>query len=121
MTFIMDIAGHEAGTAGFTEEKAKNMGFDVTSVSHETLKTRPAYGGKPVYLKLIADRGTRTLLGAQILSQHEIGGMINELAVMFTNRIHLSDISQIDRPYSPLIGPDLTRRAIETLLAKLNK
>lgn len=121
MTFIMDISGYEVGTAGFTEEKAKSMGFNVATSTLETLKTRPAYGGKPVYLKLIADKETRALLGAQILSRHEIDGMTNELSLMFANKIPLHDISQLDRPYSPLVGPDIIRRAIETLLVKLDK
>jgi NADPH-dependent 2,4-dienoyl-CoA reductase/sulfur reductase-like enzyme len=120
MTFIMDVSGHEVGAVGFTEEKAKKMGFDVTSVLHKTLKTRPAYDGKPVYCKLIADRRTKTLLGGQIVSKHEIAGMINELAVVFAERVPIPDISQIDTPYSPLIGPDPVRGAMARLVTKLN-
>ncbi len=118
MTFIMDVSGHEVGAVGFTEEKAKKMGFDVTSVSYKALKTRPAYGGKPVYCKLIADCRTQTLLGGQIVSQHEIGGMINELAMAFAERVPLPDILRIDTPYSPLIGSDPARGAMVGLLAK---
>lgn len=121
MTFIMDVSGHEVGTVGFTEEKAKEMGFDVISVSHKTSKTRPAYGGKPVYCKLIADRRTQTLLGGQVVSQHEIGGMINEMALAFAERVPLPDISRIDMPYSPLVGPDPVRGAMARLVTKLNK
>jgi NADPH-dependent 2,4-dienoyl-CoA reductase/sulfur reductase-like enzyme len=121
MTFIMDVSGHEVGAVGFTEEKAKKMGFDVISVAHKALKTRPAYGGKPVYCKIIADRRTQTLLGGQIVSQHEIGGMINELAVVFAEGVPLPDILRIDTPYSPLIGPDPVRGAMALLLTKLDK
>lgn len=120
MTFIMDVSGHEVGTVGFTEERARDMGFDVASVLSNSLKTRPAYGGKPFYFKLIADRKTQTLLGGQIISQHEIGGMISELAVALVERIPLSDFCRIDTPYSPLIGPDPGRRAMARLLAKLS-
>jgi NADPH-dependent 2,4-dienoyl-CoA reductase/sulfur reductase-like enzyme len=121
MTFIMDVSGHEVGAVGFTEEKAKMMGLDVTSASFKTSKTRPAYGGKRVYCKLIADRRNQNLLGGQIVSQHEIGGMINELALTFAERVHLPDILRIDTPYSPLIGSDPTRGAMELLLAKLDR
>ena len=121
MTFIMDVTGHEVGAFGFTEEKAIKMGFDVTSVSYRAPKTRPAYGGKRVYIKLIADRGTRTLLGGQVISRHEIGGMINEMALVFAQKIPIPDILRIDSPYSPLIGPDPARGAMGLLLTKLDK
>ena len=121
MTFIMDVSGHQVGAMGFTEEKAIKMGFDVTSVSFKAPKTRPAYGGKRVYIKLIADRGTLTLLGGQIISQHEIGGMINELALVFAQKIPIPDILRIDSPYSPLVGPDPARGAMGLLLTKFDK
>jgi NADH oxidase (H2O2-forming) len=121
MTFVMDVSGYEVGAVGFTEEKAKNMELDVTSVSYKALKTRPAYGGKPVYCKLVADRRTQTLLGGQIISQQEIGGMINELAVAFAERVPIPNIMRIDTPYSPLIGPDPLRGALALLVKKLNK
>ena len=121
MTFVMDVSGHEVGAVGFTEEKAKLMGLDVTSVSSKTSKTRPAYGGKRLYCKLIADRKNQNLLGGQIVSQHEIGGIINELALAFAERVPLPDILQIDTPYSPLIGLNPTRGAMALLLAKLDK
>ena len=119
MTFVMDISGHGVGAVGFTEERAKNMGLDTVSVSSNSLRTRPAYGGKPVYYKLIADRRTQTLLGGQIVSQHEIGGMINELAVALLERTPLADFCRIDMPYSPLIGPDPVLGGMASLLAKL--
>ena len=83
---------------------------------------RPAYGGKHVHCKLIANRVTRTLLvGGQVISQHEIGGMINELALVFAQKIPLPDILRIDSPYSPLIGPDPARGAMGLLLTKFDK
>ena len=121
MTFIMDISGYDVGSFGFTEERAKNMGLDVTSVFYKAPKTRPAYGGKRVYIKLIADRGPLTLLGGQIISQHEIGGMINELALVFAQKIPIPDILRIDSPYSPLVGPDPARGAMGLLLTKFDK
>jgi NAD(P)H-nitrite reductase large subunit len=120
MTFIMDLSGHQVGAVGFTEESARNMGFDVAAAFSNSLKTRPAYGGKPVYCKFIADRRTQTFLGGQVISQHEIGGIINELAVALAERIPLADFCRIDTPYSPLVGPDPGRRAMARLLAKLS-
>ena len=102
MTFIMDVSGHEVGVVGFTEEKAKMMGLSVASVYLKALKTRPAYGGKRIHCKLIADRGNRNLLGGQIVSQDEIGGIINELALTFAERVPLSHSCGSIRPILPL-------------------
>ena len=121
MTFIMDVSGLEVGTVGFTEEKAKEMGLDAISASYRAPKTRPAYGRKRVYCKLIADRKTQTLLGGQIVSQHEIGGMISELALAFAEKVPIPSILAIDAPYSPLIGTDPVRGAMTLLMNKLDK
>jgi len=51
----------------------------------------------------------------------EIGGMINELALVFAEKVPIQDILQIDSPYSPLVGPDPARGAMGLLLAKLDK
>jgi len=119
MTFIIKIFDYQIGSVGFTERMARQKGLDVTCVTSKVPRTRPAYGGKGVYYKFIADRKTQTLVGAQLISEHEIAGMINELAVVLMNRIPLSIFSQLDIPYSPLIGPDPVRTCVAELLAKL--
>ncbi len=119
MTFIIKIFDYQIGSVGFTERVARQKGLDVTCVTSKVPRTRPAYGGKGVYYKFIADRKTQTLVGAQLISEHEVAGMINELAVVLMKRIPLSIFSQLDIPYSPLIGPDPVRTCVAELLAKL--
>jgi len=119
MTFIIKIFDYQIGSVGFTERVARQKGLDVTCVTSKVPRTRPAYGGKGVYYKFIADRKTQTLVGAQLISEHEVAGMINELAVVLMKRIPLSIFSQLDIPYSPLIGPDPVRTCVAAILAKL--
>ena len=121
MTFVMDISGHEVGTVGFTEERAKKLGLDIVSVFFETSKTRPTYGNKLVHCKLVADRKTQTLVGAQLFSQHGVGGIVNELALAFASKIPVPDMLRIDTPYSPLIGSDPMKWALEALMAKIEE
>jgi NADH oxidase (H2O2-forming) len=121
MTFVMDMSGHEVGTVGFTEERAKKLGLDIVSVFFETSKTRPTYGNKLVHCKLVADRKTQTLVGAQLFSQHGVGGIVNELALAYASKIPVPDMLRIDTPYSPLIGSDPMKWALEALMAKIEE
>jgi len=119
MTFVIDIFGHQIGTAGFTEKAAREKGLDVGSATTTALTARPNYGGKPIRYKLIGDRKTRTLVGAQVISEQAIQGTMNELAVIIAEKIPLANLMAIDFPYSPLVGQETVVEAIARLLPKL--
>jgi NADPH-dependent 2,4-dienoyl-CoA reductase/sulfur reductase-like enzyme len=119
MTFVIDIFDHQIGTVGLTEKAAREKGLDVGSAATTALTARPLYGGKPIHYKLIGDRKSRTLVGAQVISEHEIQGIINELAVIAAERIPLANLMAIDFPYSPLIGQETVVEAIARLLPQL--
>jgi len=119
MTFVIDIFDHQIGTVGFTEKAARERGLDVGSAATTALTARPLYGGKPIRYKLIGDRKTRTLVGAQVISEQEIQGTINELAVIAAERIPLANLMAIDFPYSPPVGRETLVKAIAGLLSGL--
>jgi len=119
MTFVIDIFDHQIGTVGFTEKAAREKGLDVGSATTTALTARPLYGGKPIHYKLIGDRKTRTLVGAQVISEQAIQGTINELAVIAAERIPLANLMAIDFPYSPLVGLETVVGAIARLLPRL--
>jgi len=119
MTFVIDIFGHQIGAVGFTEKAAREKGLDVGSATTTALTARPNYGGKPIHYKLIGDRKTRTLVGAQVISEQAIQGTINELAIIAAERIPLADLMAIDFPYSPLVGQETVVEAIARLLPRL--
>lgn len=121
MTFVIDIFGHQIGTAGFTETAAREKGLDVASSTTTALTARPRYGGKPIHYKLIGDRQTRTLVGAQVISEQPIQGTINELAVIIAERIPIANLLGLDFPYSPLVGLETVVGAAARLLPKLKK
>jgi len=119
MTFVIDIFGHQIGTVGFTETAAREKGLDVGSAITTALTARPRYGGKPIHYKLIGDRQTRTLVGAQVISEQPIQGTINELAVIIAERIPIANLLGLDFPYSPLVGLETVVGAAARLLPKL--
>ena len=120
-TFIIEILGHQVGAVGFTERLAREKGLEVVSHIATTLSTRPKYGRKPIYCKLITDGGTQNLVGAQVISEGPIRGAIDELALAIACRIPLSKLAQIDTPYSPAVGGDQVRGTVRELMNKIGR
>jgi len=119
MTFIIEILGYQIGSVGFSEKLAQDKGLDIVSHTTTTLSTRPKYGRDPIYCKMIADRGTRNLIGAQLISKAPIRGVIDELALAVVCQLSLEKMIQIDVPYSPAIGGDMIRWAMRGLKNKI--
>jgi len=119
MTFVIEIFGHQIGTAGFTERVAQEKGMDVASITMSMPTTRPRYGGKLVHYKLIADRRTRTLVGVQIISEEMIRGIINEMALAIAEKVPLDRLAVLETPYSPAVGMDPIGIGMGRLIGKL--
>jgi pyruvate/2-oxoglutarate dehydrogenase complex dihydrolipoamide dehydrogenase (E3) component len=120
MTFIIGIFGYQVGSVGFTEKLAREKGLDVISHLTTTLSTRPKYGKKPVYCKLIAERGAGNLVGAQVISEASIRGAVDELALAIACKVPLDKLAQLDTPYSPAVGGNQIRWAVRELMDKIN-
>ena len=104
MPFVIDIFGCEVGTVGFTEAYAWELGLETVSSVTATSTRRRAFGGKPIHIKLIADKNARTLVGAQVISEELVAAKIDRLAVAIAERIPVERLSQIDTGYSPTVG-----------------
>ena len=90
--------------------------MDVVSVTVDTPWLRQRFDGKPAHYKLIADRKTKTLIGAQIISEEIVSGTIDKLAVAIATRIPLVKLVQIDSCYSPHVQEDMVAVPIQRLI-----
>ncbi|MGB2584238.1 MAG: FAD-dependent oxidoreductase, partial [Dehalococcoidia bacterium] len=104
MPFVMETFGYQVGTAGFTESYAREKNLDVVSNIMTTATRRRAFGGKTIHIKLIADRKTRTLVGAQLTSEELVAGKIDRLAVAIAEKIPVERLALIDTCYHPTVG-----------------
>jgi NADPH-dependent 2,4-dienoyl-CoA reductase/sulfur reductase-like enzyme len=104
MPFVTEIFGYQVGTVGFTETRAREWGFDVVSSTTTTSTRRRLFGGKPIYIKLVADRRTRNLVGAQLIGEELVAGKIDKLAIAVAEKIPIDQLSLIDTCYSPTTG-----------------
>ncbi|MEO3947026.1 FAD-dependent oxidoreductase [Gorillibacterium sp. CAU 1737] len=95
--YDMNIAG-----TGLTEEAAKAEGMDVDNVLI-TDNYRPEFmpSFEQVQLKVVFDRATRRILGAQILSKMDLTQSINTLSVCIQNRMTIDQLAFIDFFFQP--------------------
>ena len=120
VTFITEVFKYEIGTAGFTETFAKEQGLDVESNVMRTATRRRSYGGKPIHIKLVIDRKSQSLVGAQIISEEMVAGKIDRLALAIAEKIPIQKLALIDTCYSPTVGSayESTVMALDQLMPK---
>jgi len=106
MSFVIEVFGYQIGAVGFTEKVAREKGLDVVSSTICAPATRPRYGGKLFHYKLIADRKAGTLVGAQVISEETIRGVINEMAVAIAEKVTVQRLARLETSYSPAVGGD---------------
>jgi len=119
LTFVIEIFGNQIGTTGFTEKLAREKGLDVVSAMVSSPTSRPHLGDKILHQKLIADRRTGTLVGAQVISEEIIRGTLNELSLAISEKIPLHRLALLETPYSPAVGRDPIGDGVMRLIRKL--
>jgi len=94
-----DIA---AGRTGLSEKEAADNGFDPVSATITTATHAGYYpGGGTLTLKLIADSGSKKLLGAQAVGDESVDKVIDTVAAAITGNISIPGLTNIDLAYSP--------------------
>jgi len=115
MPFVTKIFGYQVGSVGFTEHEARERGFKTLSTSVRTHWLQKRFDGKPAWYRLIADRNTKTLIGAQLISEEIVSGTVDKLAMAIANKMSLIHLVQIDSCYSPFVQEDQTTIPLQRL------
>jgi len=119
MPFVTRVFGHQIGAVGFTEREAREKGLEPDSVAVDTPRLRERFNGRPSHYKLIADAKTKTLIGAQIISEEIVSGTVDKLAVAIACRMPLAKLVQIDSCYSPHVQEDQIAVPLHRLIDKV--
>jgi NADPH-dependent 2,4-dienoyl-CoA reductase/sulfur reductase-like enzyme len=81
-------------------------GFDAISVITEASSRAHYYpGAQPMKLKLVAERRTGRLLGAQIVGGEGAGKRIDVLATALWNEMTVTEMGGMDLAYAPPFSP----------------
>ena len=92
----------DAGRTGLTEADAKKTGYDTISALCATDGTPKYYNGSSsLIIKLVADRGSRRLLGAQVIGSKSVDKMLDIAAMGIAMKAKLDDFETIDFAYAP--------------------
>lgn len=96
----------EVVQVGISSDEAEESGFDVlteTVTAPDTVALMP--DSKRVTIKMIADKKSKRLLGANLYGEHGAALRADALAVAIQHRITIDDMQQWDLVYTPPFAP----------------
>ena len=101
-TGICKVFDYAAGSTGLSERAAKKWGHsDIITVINAS-PDKPGYmEGKLLVTKLIADRKTGKLLGAQCIGPGNVSKQIAQWAMAIQGKLTIEDLINTDLPYAP--------------------
>jgi len=105
-TAITKVCEYEVGRTGLTEREAASAGFSSAAATVEG-STRAHYypDAAPITVKVVAERGTGRLLGAQIVGREGAAKRIDVMAAAIWNEMTAEELSQLDLGYAPPFSP----------------
>ncbi|MGB7291764.1 MAG: FAD-dependent oxidoreductase [Thermodesulfobacteriota bacterium] len=97
---------YEVARTGLGETEATTEGFEVETNTIEA-GTRAHYypGKKLIQIKLIAEKGSGKLLGAQAIGEEGVSKRIDVFATAIWNGMTLNEIAWLDLTYVPPVAP----------------
>jgi NADPH-dependent 2,4-dienoyl-CoA reductase/sulfur reductase-like enzyme len=105
-TAITKICAYEVGRTGLTEREATEAGFDyVTATVESTTRAHYYPDSQPITVKVVVQRGSGRLLGAQIIGKEGAAKRIDLLATAIWAGMPVDDIAQLDLGYAPPFSP----------------
>jgi NADPH-dependent 2,4-dienoyl-CoA reductase/sulfur reductase-like enzyme len=107
-TGIFKVFGLDVGKTGLSEKEAEDAGFEFVSAGLWAYDRAAYYpGAGKIFLKLIADRATGRLLGAEAAGSGA-DKLTDICAAALWGRLSYPDLVNIDLAYAPPYGPALS-------------
>ncbi len=105
-TAVTKVCQLEVARTGLTEKEATAAGYAFVTAAVETTSRAGYYpGAATMVVKLIAEKRTGLLLGAQIVGREEAAKRIDALAVAIWNRMTVEEMTALDLSYAPPFAP----------------
>ncbi len=101
-TGILKTLGINVAATGLTEGGARKHGYDIETClvpAHDYAHYYP--GGKSFVGKLVVDRATRKVLGAQFVGPGEVAKRVDVIATAITFGATVDDVAELDLAYAP--------------------
>jgi NADPH-dependent 2,4-dienoyl-CoA reductase/sulfur reductase-like enzyme len=105
-TAVFKVFDLEVGRTGITEKEAANEGIDYISKVIEHISRAHYYpGASEIRIKLIANKKTGVLLGAQLVGREGVAKRADVLATAITAKMTAHEIRNLDLGYAPPFAP----------------
>ncbi|BDD03549.1 FAD-dependent oxidoreductase [Aureibacter tunicatorum] len=101
-TGIFKVFDLSVATTGFTEEEARNKGYNI-AVHHNFKPNQTEYfaSSSEMMIKMIADKDTGKILGAQIIGKNGVDKRIDVIATAITFGATAEQLFHLDLAYAP--------------------
>jgi len=101
-TAITKVCAYEIGRTGLSETEAIALGLDFVHATIEST-TRAGYypGTQPITVKMLAERGSGRVLGAQIIGREGAAKRIDVAATAIWAGLTVHDVVHLDLGYAP--------------------
>lgn len=104
-TAVTRVCSVDVGRTGLSEVEARAAGFDpVAAVVESTTRAGYLPGAPAMACKVVAERGTGRLLGAQIVGGVGAAKRIDTVAVALHGRLRVDELAAADLGYAPPMG-----------------
>jgi NADPH-dependent 2,4-dienoyl-CoA reductase/sulfur reductase-like enzyme len=105
-TAVTRICHQEIGRTGLTEGEARDAGFSPVAATIEATTTAGYMPeSAPVTVKLVAERGSGRLLGAQVVGGRGSAKRIDVVAAALAGDLDVEDLIGLDMGYAPSVSP----------------
>lgn len=122
-TAVCQLPELNAGKTGLSEAQAKEAGFDAVSVIMVTDdKAHYMPGAGSFIIKLVADRGSRRLLGVQVLGKGAVDKVVDTCVAAVAMHATVDDIADMDFAYAPPFSTAIhpLSHAVNVLMNKMD-
>ena len=105
-TAVTKVCATEVARTGLNESEARSVGLEYEAVT-VTSTTRAGYfpGSGEIVVKLLAERGSGRLLGAQLVGAEGAAKRIDVVATALTAGMTVDAVTALDLSYAPPVSP----------------
>jgi NADH oxidase (H2O2-forming) len=92
----------EVGSTGLTETAAQRARIETVAGTISS-KTKAEYypGAKPIRVKLVVEKESQRIIGAQIIGGEEVTQRINAISFAIQKQMTVKELSKVDTAYAP--------------------
>ncbi|MDK2823960.1 MAG: hypothetical protein PWQ67_774 [Clostridia bacterium] len=115
-TTICKVFNFNAGSIGLTEDKARELNYDVVTVIAPGPDKAHFYPtAKTIFIKLVGNKKDGKILGAQIVGPGDVAKRLNMLSLGLYYGITAKEMAKMDLAYAPPFAP-----AMDNLITAAN-